>query len=397
MLSGLLASSRARSACVCLAAAATIAGCGTAGSSAVTVTGKTLTVYLSAPASLQGDPQAQDVIDAELLGFNSSCTLNSCPPIHIGGFTVDLVRLTGEKISSNARRAIIDSTAVAYLGEVVPGASADSVGITNAQDLLQVSPTDTAIELTESTPAISGAPGRYYESKNSHGQTFARMVPNGSQEAKAVAAEMKSLGVSSLQVQSDGSEYGRALADAVKRAFGTSSSGNSAIFYAGTPGPAATKALDSAAASNPNVKLFASSGLDDDAFVSGLSPQAQHALYVSSPGFTSGSLSPAGQTFLTSFKSAFGHAPSSQAIFGYASMSAVVGAIRKAGSGADNRSTIVKDLLGSSSKSSVLGTVSIGNGGDITIRSVTGTTSSPFVFLRVKAGKLVLPHGSAGP
>src|SRR5207248_7556631 len=124
-------------------------------------------------------------------------------------------------------------------------------------------------------------------------------------------AEMKSVGATSVEVRSDGSEYGRVLADAVKKAFGSSTSGTAAVFYAGTPGSAATKALDGAVASNPNVKLFAYSGLDDDAFVSGLSPQAQQHLYVSAPGFTSGSLSTGGQTFLSDFKSSYGHAPSS--------------------------------------------------------------------------------------
>lgn len=404
MASGLLARSRVLSACLCLAGAlgAGAGGCGASGSSAVTVSGQKLTVYLSAPTDLAGDPQAQDVIDAELLAFNPSCKLLSCAPIHIGNFTVYLVRVRSNNPANNARTAIVDTDAVAYLGEVVPGASADSIGITNAQDLLQVSPTDTAIELTQSTPAISNAPARYYESKSTYGQTFARVVPSGRAEASAVVAEMKQLGVTSLKVQSDGSEYGRVLADAVKSAFGSSTASSpAAVFYAGTPVAdssghvtyaAATKALDSAAAANPSGKLFVSSGLDDDAFVSGLTPQAQKDLYVSSPGFAPGSLTTAGQTFVTNFTSAFGHAPSSQAIFGYAAMEAVLGALRSAGSGAGNRTTVVKALIGAKHlPSSVLGTISIGSGGDATIASTTGA-SSPFVFLRVANGKLVLPH-----
>ncbi len=66
--------------------------------------------------------------------------------------------------SDNARSAIEDSSAIAYIGEPEPGLSANSIGITNAQDLLQVSPTDTAPELTRSTPAVKGAPRSYYES-----------------------------------------------------------------------------------------------------------------------------------------------------------------------------------------------------------------------------------------
>ena len=393
MASGLLASSRVLTACLCLAAVTSlgIGGCGTTGSSAVTVSGQRLTVYLSAPASLSNDPEAQDVIDAELLAFHPSCTLKSCAPIHIGSFTVYLRTGTSDKLSSTARGAISDQSAVAYLGEIVPGTSADSIGITNAQDLLEVSPTDSAIELTQATPVIAGAPDRYYESTSTYGRTFARVVPSGKAEAAAAVAEMKQLGVTSLKVESDGSEYGRVLAEAVQSAFGSSTSSSSAaVFYAGTPGPAATKALDNAAVGNPSEKLFVSSGLDDDAFVSSLSPQAQNDLYVSSPGFAPSALSPAGQAFVTNFKSAFGHAPSSQAIFGYAAMKAVLGALSAAGSGATNRSTVVQALLDGKTHNSVLGTISISRGGDITIKSPTGTSSPPFVFLRVRAGKLAL-------
>ena len=65
---------------------------------------------------------------------------------------------TGRKLSDNARQAIGDSSSIAYLGELTPGASADTIGITNAEDLLQVSPTDTAVELTQVSPAVPNSP-----------------------------------------------------------------------------------------------------------------------------------------------------------------------------------------------------------------------------------------------
>ena len=386
MASGLLARSRVLTACLCLAAVMSlgIGGCGTTGSSAVTVSGQRLTVYLSAPANLRAtDPEARDVIDAELLAFHPGCTLGSCAPIHIGNFTVYLVRLIGDKLSSDARTAISDTTtAVAYLGEIVPGTSADSVGITNAQDLLQVSPTDSA-----------PAPQSEFESFSTYGRTFARMVGTVSNEATALVGAMKSAGVTSVYVQNDGSSYGRAIAQAVSADAGSmvakSASSAAAVFYGGADQAKAKAAFDSAASANPTVKLFAPSALDDDAFASGLSPAAQGDLYVSAPGFTPSSLPPAGQLFVTSFKSAFGHAPSSLAIFGYAAMKAVLGALSTAGSGATNRTTVVQALLDGKTHNSVLGTISISKGGDITIKSPTGTSPPPFVLLRVRAGKLV--------
>ena len=81
------------------------------------------------------------------------------------------------QISDQARTVIQDKTAIAYLGEIVPHSSYASLGITNALDLLQVSPTDTALELTQASPVVPGSPDTYYESMSTYGQTFARVVP----------------------------------------------------------------------------------------------------------------------------------------------------------------------------------------------------------------------------
>lgn len=168
MPSGLLSRSRVLSGCALLIGALAVGGCGAAGPSAVTVTGSRLTIYLSAPASLSGNSQAQDVIDAEKLAFSQLSG-------KISGFTLTLRVLTADKISDNARTAIDDKTSVAYLGEVVPGASVDSLGITNAQQLVQVSPT-----------AAAPVPKSDFESFSTYGRTFASMAPASDQQAQTI-------------------------------------------------------------------------------------------------------------------------------------------------------------------------------------------------------------------
>ena len=331
--------SRLRGGCACAVAAIAVAGC-SAAATAPTTTGKTLNIYLSDPSSLRGDTQAQDVIDAEALGFSGSCSARPAPTIQLGGFTVHLQELTASKISDNARTAIKDTdSAVAYLGEVVPGTSADSIGITNAQDLLQVSPTDNAIELTQRSPAVAGSWGRYYQSLTTYGKTFARVVPTSTAEAKFLVGDMRSLGVHALVIHSDGSDYGKAIAQAVSTsASGLTTyklSGADALFYAGNSESQARAALNQAVASNPRIKLFVPSALADDAFLTSLSPAAQSRLYVSSPGFASKSLTPPARAFVQKFTSACGHAPSPQAIFGYAAMQALLTALHRAGVGCE--------------------------------------------------------------
>jgi hypothetical protein len=119
--------------------------------------------------------------------------------------------------------------------------------------------------------------------------------------------------------------------------------------------------------------------------VTGLSAAAQKNLYVSSPGFATSSLTPAGRQFETAFRSAYGHAPVPQAIFGFEAMSAVMAVLRQAGTGADSRDIVVNDFLTLHNRQSALGTYSISSG-DISL--------APFVFGRPRAGQLV--PGAAG-
>src|SRR5579885_3219924 len=195
---------RGRALCWCACAALAVAGCTRAAApTGATVSGHTLTIYLSEPQ--RPTPEQKDVIDAEQLALRLIGG-------HVASFTVKAVTATGNELSDNARAAIADPTTIAYLGELEPGTSGQTIGITNAQDILQVSPTDTAIELTHSTPAVPGSPNLYYESLSSNGRTFARVVPTDKLEARALVGELPSLGVKHLYVISDHSDYGDALA-----------------------------------------------------------------------------------------------------------------------------------------------------------------------------------------
>jgi branched-chain amino acid transport system substrate-binding protein len=370
---------RGRAACAWALLAVAVAGCTSSGSgsSAVTVSGKALTIYLSDAPSTQ--PQvAADVLAAEQLAFKQSQP-------SVDGFSLVLKVLHGS-ISDEARTAIQNQTSIAYLGEVVPHTSYASLGITNALDLLQVSPTDTALELTQASPVVPGSPGIYYESFSSYGQTFARVVPTTRQEADAQVTEMHKLGVTKLYVSSDGGPYGATIANAVKQdassgaisVVGSLSAADGAFY--GTNSPAdAQRFLAGAVSSNPSLKLFAPSALDDPTLAS-VFPGSGN-LVISAPGFLKQDLTAAGRTFVSQFTSTYGRAPVPQAIFGYEAMSAVLAVLREAGSAANNRSTVVKDFLAIRNRQSVLGTYSMSSTGD--------TSIAPFVFSRVRQGKLV--------
>lgn len=363
---------------VTAALAATLGGCTAAGTAPTTVTSGTLTIYASVPAR-SANQGSQDVLDAERLALQQQGA-------QVGKLRLQLVPLTG-KISDNARAAIEDSRTIAYLGEVAPGASAESAGITNAQDVLQVSPTDTALELTQPTAAVPGAPSRYYESLKAYGKTFARVVPSTAQEAKAQIQEMQSLSVKTLYVTDDGSQYGATIALAVKRdaaAAGISvvpRGQEGALFFGGSSDAAALHAFRDAVAGSRAVKLFAPSALDDEAIAAGLSGPTAGNLYTSAPGFLPQDLPAQGQKFVRDFDATYHHAPSLQAIFGYEAMAAVLDVLRSVGSSAGDRTKVVHDFFAIRNRASVLGTYSINANGD--------TSIAPFVFSHVQSGKLV--------
>ena len=234
-------------------------------------------------------------------------------------------------------------------------------------------------------PGVSGSPQHFYPSRSNFGETFARVVPTTVAEAKALVGRMKHDGVTRLQIDDDGSDYGRSVAAEVHSdasAAGISVGGSGAYFYAGLPGPAATKALDAAVTRGSGAKLYAPSALYDDAFVGGLSSAAQGALTVSAPGFASSRLDATGRAFQTSFQSHYGHAPVPQAIFGYEAMRAVLAVLKEAGSHAAVRQTVVSDFrsLKRTAAESAVGAYTI-KGGD--------TNLAQFVFAGVSGGRLV--------
>jgi ABC-type branched-subunit amino acid transport system substrate-binding protein len=372
---------RVRAGCLCAALAALASGGCTAANSASTLTasGSTLTIYVGTPVGGAGGAVAQDVLDAEQLAFAQSGG-------KVGTFTLQLSVLNGKKLSDNARTAIQDTSAIAYLGEIRPGDSGDSLGITNAQQLLQVTPTDTALELTQTTAAIPKTPNRYYQALSTYGRTFARVTPNSAFEAKAQAEEMQTLGVHKLYLTGDRSDYGRALASAIRgelqRASITISPtavGADGAFFAGRDASAASRSFASVLAADPGAKLFGPSALAFDA--AALEPVSRN-LYISQPGFLPSGLTAAGQTFVSDFTTKYGHAPAGEALFGYEAMKAVLSVLSEAGTAANNRATVVKDFFAIRNRSaSVLGPYSINADGDTSLAS--------FVFSRLRAGKLV--------
>lgn len=370
-----------------VAVAALVAGCSATGSSSssssstVVAKGQTLVINLSQPPG--ADSVEKQVLEAEQLACQKLGGSISGTSLSVRCQVVQTAELSG-----NARAAIQDESSIAYIGEIGPGTSEQTVGIVNALDLPTVSPTDTALELTQATSAVPGAPGHYYEASGTYGRTFARIAPTSAQEAQAVVAEMKKLGVHSVYVTGDTSDYGKALVAAVHSAasgqgitVNNSPTGADAIFYGGNSPSAAEHYAQSASGTAASARLFLPSGLAGLNFGAGGWSRFR-AVYVSQPGPVPG----ADKAFVSEFTSRYGSAPAPEAAFGYAAVQAVVHVLGQAGKSVKDRATVVRDLHKLSGLSSVVGPISIDSSGDSSLGA------SAFVFSRLRGGTLVPVH-----
>src|SRR3954468_3279629 len=107
-------------------------------------------------------------------------------------------------VGANARTAVQDSSAAAYIGELDSEPTRASAPITNQAGIVQVSPGAGAVDLTGPAAGYPDSPDRY---RPSGSVSFARTVPSDSAVVDAAANWASELGVTSAAVTSDGSPF----------------------------------------------------------------------------------------------------------------------------------------------------------------------------------------------
>jgi branched-chain amino acid transport system substrate-binding protein len=371
--------------------------------------GESFTIYSSLP--LQGDsrPQSTDVVNGEKMALEEHGG-------KAGGHTIKYVSLddatasTGKwepgQVSANARKAVGDKTAVAYLGEFNSGASAVSIPIVNQAGILQVSPSNTYVGLTRSEGADKGEPDKYYPSGK---RTFTRVVPADHIQAAAQVSYMKEQGCKTVYILNDKEVYGAGIANAVAdgaKAQGLTVAGNDGIdtkaanfralagkiksagadcfFFGGITQNKGVQVFKDVAAANSNIKMFGPDGVAESPFTEKLGGIEKN-VFITAPTLDPKFYPESAQKFFENFKSKYGKEPEPYAIYGYEAMNLALQAIEdagdKAGTDAAGRQAIVDAAFAVKGRESVLGTYDIDENGDTTLSDYGGYT--------VKGGKLV--------
>lgn len=331
--------------------------------------GEHVTVYVSVPLRGAAGPDGRDVVDgaklalADAHGKVGKLAVRAVYRDDTGG-RGGRARWSQATVAANARRAIEDSTAIAYLGDFDSGATRTSLPITNQARMLQVSPASAAVDLVQPFVGSEDVPD---EAQPTGERTFGRVIPSDDAQAEAGAAWARRLGAQRVGTVSDGSAFGRTLVDIFResiRGAALTRRDDDLLYYGG--------GLERMPAS-----LFQSFGgtvMGSDALIAA-SPSGRglgRRLVLTSAAEDPSQLPPVGQEFLRAFRERFHRVPGRYAAYGYEAMAVVLDSIRRAGDEGDDRDAVVDAFFATRDRGSVLGTYSIDDVGNTTLDRLAG-------------------------
>ena len=297
-------------------------------------------------------------------------------------------RWSAGAVGRNARRAVSDTTAIAYIGEFESGATRVSLPITNDARLLQVSAASAAVDLVSPFPGSDDVPELVQPSGE---RTFGRVIPDDEAQAAAGAAWAGELGARRAVVVSDGSGYGdtvatefaeeaEALGIAAQRGRRAPSNVD-LVYYAGTdPVP-----FEGVIRGSRSTVLGTDAQLLDPTTLADANTQVRLTASAQAPR----QLPPEGRRFVRAYRSEYGREPDPYAAYGYEAMAVVLDSIARAGDQAEDRTAVVDAFFDTVDRRSVLGTYSIDEVGDTTLDRIAG--------YRVRGGLPVFDTPLRGP
>ncbi len=409
--------------CLIVALAGTVAACGDddeggggGGGTSTDGGGGTLNLYSSLPLQGASRPQSEDVIKGIRLALKERQN-------KAGGFDIkyesldDATAAAGQwdaaQTKANARKVAQDDAAIAYIGEFNSGASANSIPTLNEANLLQVSPSNTALGLTKSGDgAEPGEPDKYYPTGK---RNYARVVPIDTIQGAALGAYMSDEGCTSVYILDDNEVYGKGVAANTKTGVEESGmevagedswdgkasnyralaakiadSGADCVFTGGiidNNGPQLYKDLNAAL---PDANLFGPDGMATVDFTKEIPAEVQAKTFLTAPTVSPDELPPAGQKFYDDFSAEYGE-PADEvdpyAIYGYEAARLILDCIEESGDSidpgsiADGRQAVIDCVFATENRESPLGSYSIDDDGDTTL-----TTYGAYL---AKGGKLV--------
>jgi branched-chain amino acid transport system substrate-binding protein len=365
---------------IALAAALGLTACGGEDKDP-TVSGPTLTVYMSVPGNGVSAAGGRAAVAGARRALHDAHR-------RAAGRRVRLVVMSSNRpgdrvwdpgtVEANAERAGKDRTAIGYLGELDSGASAVSVPNTNRAGLLQVSPADGLTSLTRTPPGRPRAgPERYYPDGR---RSFMRLVPSDLRVADALLekapvrrvailhtapfAERELAAVLAFRLRRSGRppvtvepvpDDPGAVRDLVSD---VAAERPQVVLLSAVAGPGVARLLADLRRSLPGVPVYGSGGLA----VPG-PPLATPELTDAVTGVLPERAQPAsGRRLLASLSRAGGRRVGPEALYGYQAMRVVLAAVDEAG---PDRAAVIRAALRPGRRTGVLGPYTVRAGGEV--------------------------------
>ncbi len=295
--------------------------------------------------------------------------------------------------AENARKAIGDKTVVAYIGTYNSGAAKVSIPLLNQAGLVMVSPANTYPGLTKPGKGEADEPNKYYPSGK---RNYARVVPADDLQGAVGAVWAKDLGAKKAYIVHDTELYGKGIADVFRakakeiglaevgyegaqkadnyRALANKikDSGADIVYYGGTVDANPAVLLKDLRAVAPNVKFMGPDGIECAEFLKAAGPAGEGA-YATFGGVPAEKYTGKAADWLKAFTAKTGEkAPDPYAIYGYEAARVVLAAILKAGDKANDRATVLANVMGTKDYDGVLGKWSFDANGDTTLTQFSG-------------------------
>jgi branched-chain amino acid transport system substrate-binding protein len=400
-----------------LASALAIAACGgnddDSGSGGGAEGAASVTIYSSLPLQGASRPIGEALANGMQLAFEQA-------GFEADGVTIEYVSLddstaqagqwTPEAESANARRAIQDDSAVAYLGTFNSGAAAISIPLLNEAGMAMLSPGNTAVGLTSDEPGANteaGEPDIYYPTGT---RNYARIVPKDTVQGAALATIMNDDGCTRTAILHDKEVFGAGLAENIQVASEgldfevVSSEGidvRSANYrsvasaladddvdcfvFSGITANGAVQLYKDVASALPDARLYGPDGVAESTFYDpsdgGLPADVGSRVTVTVATLSPEEYSDEGRQFFADYEEEYGESnPNPYAIYGYEAARLIMDVLVRADDPTD-RASVREALFETADRESVLGTYSIDENGD--------TTLTTYGVHRIEEGNLV--------
>ena len=297
--------------------------------------------------------------------------------------------------AENARRATLDPTTFAYIGEVESGGTAVALPILNQAGVLQITPSSTAEGLT--VGGVGAGPGEPYQYFPTGRRTLVRLVARDGMQGALTVELAKGRRCDSLAVLNDGSIYGAGLGEIVTfeaeaRGLPVTATATvqprddayraqvhsvraACIFYAGEPGKDAVRVITDAARANPKSQILLPDALINrsisDPRWGGISNALGRRVTLVGTLGDPGLYPRAGRYLIDRLSTVGGSLVAPAVVSGYAAAELALGCLSQARlvKGLPNRSSIIACAVAHRHVSKVLGAYRVLRRGDTTVNS----------------------------